>query len=173
MIQKKRQVFEEQLSQFPKQKQVFVDETGFDQKARRLYAYAAKGQRVFDPVPGKKFKRINLIGACRENRLIVSQLYQGTVNSATFIDWIKHDLCPVLEKGDVVIMDNAPWHKKKDIANTLKEVGATLLPLPPYSPDFNDIEPLWATIKTACRYTAYQGCDPIQIIQTNLERYTL
>ena len=75
------------------------------------------------------------------------------------MEWLKTSLLPILKAGMVVIMDNAPWHKGDDIKQLVENTGATLLKLPPYSPDLNPIEHAWANLKKAIRKAAYNVND--------------
>ena len=80
--------------------------------------------------------------------LFATQLFENiTVNKERFMLWIKTYLVPHLQKGKIVIMDNAPWHKGNDIREAIEETGAKLIFLPPYSPDLNPIEHAWANLK--------------------------
>ena len=75
------------------------------------------------------------------------QLIHPNVNGEIFVDWVKNRLAPALSKGDVVVMDNADGTSQTEIEEAIKEAGARLIYLPPYSPDFNKIEKQWANPK--------------------------
>ena len=68
-----------------------------------------------------------------------------------FVAWMKRGLAPALRAGDVVILDNLATHKIRGVHEVLEAVGARLLYLPPYSPDFNPIEPMWSKVKQILR----------------------
>jgi len=68
-----------------------------------------------------------------------------------FLAWVVEGLAPILQKGDLVIMDNLATHKVRGVAEAIEAVGARLLYLPPYSPDFNPIENMWSKIKQILR----------------------
>ncbi len=121
----------------------------------RTHGYAAKGQRVHGLTYGKRKGRTNIIAAwSSEKKLFASQSYEHTIKKLTFLDWLKTSLLRHLEKGMVVIMDNAPWHKGDDIRQVIESTGAKLLKLPPYSPDLNPIEKAWANLKAAVKKEA-------------------
>jgi transposase len=102
-----------------------------------------------------------VIGAwSSEQGLCATQTYPHTINKATFIAWLQTQLLPILVKGQVVMMDNAPWHTGKEIETLIESTGATLLKLPPYSPDFNPIEHAWANLKHNIK-KASQTCGDI------------
>ena len=75
----------------------------------------------------------------------------GAVDGLVFLEYVKQVLCPELEEGDVVVMDNLSAHKVKGVREAIEEVGARVLYLPPYSPDLNPIEKCWSKIKTYLR----------------------
>jgi len=95
-----------------------------------------------------------LIGAMRVDGPLACATLDGAVDTDSFTCWVKIDLCPQLQAGDVVVMDNLPAHKSPSIAKAIEAVGARLIYLPPYSPDFNPIENLWSKVKEALRAAA-------------------
>ena len=86
------------------------------------------------------------------------------------MDWLRDHLCPKLRAGQVVIMDNAPWHKGVDIRQMIEATGAELIMLPPYSPDLNPIEHAWANLKAAVRKHAAEIEDQKNNIQTQISK---
>jgi len=68
-----------------------------------------------------------------------------------FLAWVRHGLAPILRPGEVVILDNLATHKVRGVRASIEAAGARLLYLPPYSPDFNPIEPMWSKIKQSLR----------------------
>lgn len=78
-----------------------------------------------------------------------------TINAATdgdvFLAFVEQQLVPNLRAGDIVVMDNLAAHKRPDVISAIRRVGATVLFLPPYSPEFNPIERLWAKLKDFVR----------------------
>jgi len=73
------------------------------------------------------------------------------MNGEMFLAWVRQGLAPTLRTGDIVILDNLATHKIRGVRDALAAVGARLLYLPPYSPDFNPIEPMWSKIKQTLR----------------------
>ena len=92
---------------------------------------------------------INAIAAWSNNQLLAPLLVEGSVNSDVFYAWIKQCLIPELPVYSLIVMDNATFHKREDIQEILEEAGHDILWLPPYSPDLNPIEAVWAWIKSA------------------------
>ena len=73
------------------------------------------------------------------------------MNGEMFLAWVQQGLAPTLHPGDVVILDNLATHKIRGVGEAIQAAGARLLYLPPYSPDFNPIEPMWSKIKQILR----------------------
>jgi transposase len=73
------------------------------------------------------------------------------MNGELFLAWVEHGLGPALRPGEVVILDNLATHKVRGVHEALPARGARLLYLPPYSPDFHPIEPMWSNIKQVLR----------------------
>lgn len=83
-------------------------------------------------------------------------MFQGYCNSALSEAWLQQHLVKELQPGQVVLLDNASFHGKNRRREILANVGCILLPLPPYSPDLNKIEPLWNTLKSRIAHTSQQ-----------------
>ena len=91
--------------------------------------------------------RINVMGAMVGFVLVSVGLFEGSINSDVFYAWLTQALVPVLPVNAVVVMDNASFHKRADMVEAIKQSGALLAFLPPYSPDLNPIEKKWAQAK--------------------------
>jgi transposase len=113
----------------------------------RLYGRALNGNRVNDYVPDVRFERISILSSVRLDGTIVPFTFKGALNGDLFKAYIKDFLAPTLKKGDIVVMDNLSSHKVKGVTEPIIEAGATVVYLPPYSPDFNPIELLWSKVK--------------------------
>ena len=99
--------------------------------------------------------------ALRSQGLTVPGVFDGPVNGAAFLAWVQQALVPVLQPGDLVVMDNLGSHKVAGIAETIAAVGAQLRYLPPYSPDYNPIEQVFAKFKALLRKTATRTMDAL------------
>ena len=128
-------------------KLLYLDETGFEATTERQYGLAAIGKRVHDTRVGSIRKRTSLIAAWCNKYISAPMLFEGTCNTNVFNTWIEKFLCPELDKETVVIMDNATFHKSAETKTLIEDTGATLLFLPPYSPDLNPIEKVFGTLK--------------------------
>jgi putative transposase len=126
---------------------VYIDETGFRKEAYRPHGWAVRGQKVYGNISGNNRKSINLIMAQRGQEFLAPETFQETCTAHKVNDWLKRKLMPVLSQKSIIVMDNASFHKKKDIAAIVEKSGHVFLPLPPYSPDFNPIEKSFGVLK--------------------------
>lgn len=117
----------------------------------RLYGRAARGQRVVDRVPYDTWQTTTLISAIRQQGVAASLLFPGATDAAAFATYAKQVLVPVLRPGDIVVLDNLRVHKRKAVARAIRQAGAGVWFLPPYSPDLNPIEKIWAKVKAWLR----------------------
>lgn len=131
---------------------VYFDETGFQKHVTRTRGWALRGQKIFGDVRGNNRKTTNLIMAQRRKEWLAPMLFEDSCNHTVVNTWLERELIPLLTMPSIVIMDNAPFHKKKDIKAMLEQHGHAFLPLPPYSPDFNPIENTFGTIKLRRQY---------------------
>jgi len=106
-----------------------------------------RGVKIEDVRRGRKYARTNIIAAKCDGEVLASKTYKHTTNSNFFEDWFEFDLLSVVPCGHTIIMDNASFHRKKQLRKIADRYGVYLLFLPPYSPDFNPIEKLWANLK--------------------------
>lgn len=149
--EQKRAVFLAELKTYPEDRQVFVDESGINSFFYRLYGWARRGIQVFGEVCGKKFARESFVAAKRGTQVFAPLCFQGTCNTKLFNAWVEKFLVPELIPGQVVIMDNATFHKSDIVRKLIERAGCKLLFLPPYSPDLNPIEKFWALFKSRVR----------------------
>jgi transposase len=126
---------------------VYMDETGFRKHAYRAHGWAPRGEKIYGDVSGNNRKCTNLIMAQRRKEYLAPMLFEGSCDSLLVNVWLEEWLMPRLKNPSIVIMDNAPFHKKEEIAAILAKHGHAFLPLPPYSPDFNPIEQTFGIFK--------------------------
>lgn len=100
---------------------------------------------------GRKYKRIGIVAAKLNKKIIAPLEYSGTMDSKLFEQWFKEQLLPALPKETVIVMDNAAFHRKKQLYSIAKENGYRLIFLPPYSPELNPIEKFWSWLKRYLR----------------------
>ena len=108
-------------------------------------------QKVVDAVPRNRGTVITMVGALRMEGLVAMMTIQGGVCSDVFVSYVKQVLVPALQPGDIVVVDNLAAHKDPRVAELLDSVDASLLFLPPYSPDLNPIEECWSKVKGLLR----------------------
>jgi transposase len=129
----------------------FIDEAGVNLALTRLYGRAPRGERVVGGVPINYGENITMIGALSCRGLEAMMTVDGASDGGVFRAYVRQVLSPTLEPGDIVVMDNLGAHKVSGIREAIERCGATLLYLPPYSPDLSPIEPCWSKLKTALR----------------------
>lgn len=132
-----------------------------DDTLQRGYARAPRGQPVLGEVAGAKAHRISLIAALQESRLLAPMRFEGYCDTLVFNAWLEQVLLPELRPGQIVVMDNASFHKSPTTRTLIESKGCTLKYLPTYSPDLNPIEPQWAILKARLRKhkTPHQSLD--------------
>ena len=132
-------------------KLIFLDESGINTGMTRLYGRSSSGARVIDYVPDVRFERTSILSSIRANGDMVPLVFKGTLNGDLFKEYISKCLVPTLKEGDIVIMDNLSSHKVKGVVEPIIAAGASVVYLPPYSPDLNPIEMMWSKIKAYLR----------------------
>ena len=126
---------------------MFIDESGANTKMTRLYGRSPIGKRLVCRVPHGHYQTTTMIAAVRLRGPQAPWLFDGAMDGELFLAWVEQGLGPCLEGGDVVIMDNLATHKVAGVRDVIEARGARLEYLPPYSPDFNPIEPMWSKVK--------------------------
>ena len=151
--EEKREEFTARVNRVPLCNRVYVDESGINTWYQRVYARAIRGEIINDTKHGVKFDRLNIIGALYKGKHPVIGCYKQSTDSNFFENWFKEYLLPAIPKGTTVILDNARYHRKKEL-HKLARGKVRLLFLPPYSPDFNPIEQSWSNMKRfLCNYS--------------------
>jgi transposase len=132
---------------------VFLDETAAPTSMARRYGWAPRGERCRIAVPAGHWKTTTVLAGLRTTGWSATALLDGPMTGERFRASVTQTLVPTLRRGDTVILDNLGAHKVAGIREAIEAVGAQLLDLPPYSPDFNPIERAFAKLK-ALRRTA-------------------
>jgi transposase len=130
---------------------VFLDETWATTNMTRLYGRAPMGERLIEAVPHGHWMTTTFVCGLRCNGLTAPLVIDGAVNGEVFLAYVEQQLVRELKVGDIVIMDNLSSHKVAGVRAAIAKAGANLLYLPPYSPDFNPIENVFAKIKSRLR----------------------
>ena len=152
---------------------VFLDETGAATDMARTRGRCRRGQRLLGKVPYGHWRTTTFVAALRHDRIDAPLVVNRPMNGIIFRAYIEQFLVPTLSPGDIVIMDNLPAHKVAGIETAITAAGATLLYLPPYSPDLNPIEMAFAKLKSILRKAAERTVDALwDRIGTALDDFT-
>ncbi len=130
---------------------IFIDETSIKTNMTPLRGRSPKGQRLIADVPFGKWQTQTFIAGLRCDGLVAPWVVNGAMNGEAFETYIRTQLAPTLNPGDIVICDNLNVHKNNAAAQALAERGAWFLFLPRYSPDLNPIEMAFSKLKAHLR----------------------
>jgi transposase len=133
---------------------VFIDETGTNTAMARLRGRCRRGKRLIGHVPHGHWKTTTFVAGLRCDAIAAPFVVDGPMNGAIFCAYVEQCLLPILRPGDIVIMDNLASHKVKGVREAIEAAGASLIYLPPYSPDLNPIEQAFAKLKALLRKAA-------------------
>jgi transposase len=135
---------------------VFLDESSAKTNMTRLYGRAPVGRRCFFSAPHGHWQTTTLLSAIRTTGVMkdASIVFEGPTDAVIFRSYVEECLAPALGAGDIVVMDNLASHKVAGVHEAIEEAGASIWYLPPYSPDLNPIEKLWAKVKAWLRRIA-------------------
>jgi transposase len=133
---------------------VFLDETWATTNMARRYGRAPRGERVIASVPHGHWKTSTFVAGLREDAITAPLVIDGAMDGETFRAYVEQFLAPTLAHGDIVIMDNLSSHKVAGVREAIEARGASLIYLPPYSPDLNPIEQAFAKLKALLRKAA-------------------
>lgn len=147
-VLKKRVEYWEQLRDIKVEDLVFIDESGVNLAMVRLYARALRGKRARGKKPQKRGKNVSMISALSLKKVLASINIYGSVNGVTFEGFVVNLLVPKLWENACVVMDNAKIHLGEMVREAIEQVGAKLIYLPPYSPEFSPIENFWSKVKS-------------------------
>ncbi len=132
-------------------KRVYLDESGINQYLHRQHGRSLRGTKVFGEISGRRFGRQSVISALKDKKLLAPMCFEGTCDTNLFNTWLKQELLPNLTTGQVLILDNATFHKSAETRKLVESYGCEIVFLPPYSPDLNPIEKCWANMKNKIR----------------------
>ena len=140
---------------------IVVDESGTHIGMTPQYARAAPGQRAYDTTLRNYGHNLTLLSGLRLNGIEASMVIEGAVNTAVFETYVREVLAPTLSKGDIVVLDNLSCHKGATVEALIHQRDASILWLPPYSPDFSPIEHAFSKLKTFLRQAKAQTLDAL------------
>ena len=138
---------------------VFIDETWAKTNMTRRHGRCRRGERLAAKVPHGRWRTLTFLAALRHDRIDAPCVIDGPINGSAFLAYVEQFLVPKLKPGDIVIIDNLGSHKGKAVRQAIRKAGAKLFFLPPYSPDLNPIEQLFAKLKALLRKAAERTLD--------------
>jgi transposase len=145
-VRKKRRSFRREVKPIEPKRLVFVDETGVTTALTPTYGRAPRGERVEASAPAS-WESVTVIAALGLDGVRAPLAFPGSLNAATFESYVEQVLVPALRWGDVVVFDNLSSHLSPAVFEAIEGAGASVLPLPPYSPDFTPIEEMFSKFK--------------------------
>jgi len=128
----------------------------------RRYGRALHGTRVAEGVPAGRWKTVTVLGAVSVSGWVATMSIEAPTDGDVFLAYLEQVLCPQLKPGQLVVMDNLGAHKVDGVRERIEQTGASLCYLPPYSPDFNPIEPCWAQLKQHLRALKARSVSALQ-----------
>ena len=149
--EEKGKEFLKELNNIPLDKRIYLDESGINQHLCREYGRSPRGEKIIGEISGTSFARESFIAALSQGRLMFPMCFQGTCNTGLFNTWLEEMVVTQLQPGQVLILDNASFHRSEKSKQLVEAVCCKLMFLPPYSPDLNPIEKCWANLKARTR----------------------
>lgn len=140
---------------------VFVDETGTATNLGRRYGRCRRGDRLNAKLPHGHWKTTTFVAGLRIGGITAPCVIDGPMNGLTFRAYVEQFLAPTLKPGDIVVMDNLAAHKVEGVREAIEAARATLRYLPPYSPDLNPIEQVFAKLKALLRKAAERSVEAL------------
>jgi transposase len=153
-IARKRARWQKYQGLFDPRRLVFIDETWAKTNMAPLRGWGLRGKRLEAKAPYGHWKTMTFLAALRHDRIDAPWVIDGPINGELFRLYVEKILVPTLKPGDVVILDNLGSHKNHAVRAAIRAAGARLLFLPPYSPDLNPIEQVFAKMKHLLRKAA-------------------
>jgi transposase len=135
---------------------VFIDETWAKTNMTRTHGRAPRGERLVAKAPHGRWRTLTFLAALRCDRIDAPCVIDGPINGQSFLAYVEQVLIPAIKPGDIVVIDNLGSHKGKAVRRAIRAAGAKLFFLPPYSPDLNPIEQVFASAQKG-RRTNYRS----------------
>ena len=157
-VQAKRRRYRAKVRRIEAKRLVFVDETGVNTAMTPTHAWARRGERAEGSVPSS-WGSTTVIAALGLDGVRAPLIFPGATDTQAFQTYVDQVLVPELRPGDVVVFDNLKPHLSRHVAESIERAGATVLPLPPYSSDYDPIEELWSKFKGQLRRIAARTKD--------------
>ena len=145
--EEKRKIYQEEIKDIQLEQLVYIDESGIELTICKDRGWGKKSEKLIGKRSGKYYERTNIIAGLVNNKSIAPFVFNGSCNKKLFENWVEQFLVKELKAGQIVVMDNAAFHKSQKTKELIESVGCRLIFLPPYSPDLNPIEKFWANLK--------------------------
>jgi transposase len=158
----RREAWQEHRQRIDPRLWVFVDESGATTEMTRRYGRAPRGERVREAMPAGHWSTLTLLGAMSAEGLLATMTVESSTDGDVFLAYLEQVLCPRLQPGQIVVMDNLAAHKVPGVRELIEATGAQLWYLPPYSPDFNPIEQCWSKVKQKLRSLQARTVDSLE-----------
>jgi transposase len=158
---KRRETWFDNQPDLDPERLVFIDETWASTNMARLRGRAPRGERLRAGIPHGHWRTTTFVAGLRLTGMVAPMVLDGPINGHAFQAYVDQVLVPELRPGDIVIMDNLGSHKGRAVRAAIEATGATLLYLPPYSPDFNPIENAFSKLKALLRKAAERTVDAL------------
>lgn len=153
-VARRREQWKKYQGRLDPRRLVFIDETWAKTNMTPIRGWAPRGSKLVARAPFGKWRTLTFLAALRHNRIDAPCVLDGPINGQLFTAYVEQFLVPTLSPGDIVIMDNLGSHKGQPVRKAIRAAGAKLLFLPPYSPDLNPIEQVFAKLKLLLRKAA-------------------
>ena len=161
-MRERREAWHGRLKDVPLDQLVVIDESAAATNMTRLRGRCPGGERLVAAVPHGHWRVLTMIAAMTVRGVLTAVTVDAATDGQIFLHFVTEALVPTLRPGDVVVLDNLQAHKVKGVREAVEAAGATLLYLPPYSPDLSPIEPMWSKVKQRLRSAAARTVDALQ-----------
>lgn len=141
---------------------MFIDESGVTTNMVRRFARALGGRRAVGRAPAGRYEKLTLLGAIALSGLLAMMTIPAATDGAVFLAFIQQVLVPELRAGQVVVFDNLAPHKQPAVRAAIEKAGCRVIFLPPYTPEWNPIEPCWSKMKEFLRSRAAATRDTLE-----------
>lgn len=143
----KRARYQEIIKDILPERIVYIDESGIEERIVKDRGWGKKSEKLIAQKSGKYYERTNIIAGYVNKNSIAPMVFNGSCTTDLFNNWVEHFLIKELKPNQVVVMDNASFHKSSKTRELIESVDCKIVFLPPYSPDLNPIEKFWANMK--------------------------
>lgn len=158
----RRQEWQEQAQRLDARRLVFIDESGSHISMTKLYGWAPKKERAVASVPKNRGANTTILGALSWTGVQAAMTLEGAADTLAFEAFVEQVLCPTLQAGQIVILDNLSIHKSGKVRAWIEACGCQLWFLPTYSPDLNPIEQAWSKLKAHLRRVGARTTEALQ-----------